>query len=70
MPSVSIRPRSCIADAELARTAVVDLPTASEPLFRTPRLVLDAIAAVRRTTAEEPEGVIVLTLVPVPARRR
>ena len=71
MQPIRIRPRSSIADAELARGAVVDLPTAPAPRrLRTPRLLLDAVASFRGTSVDEPERVIVLTLVPVAARRR
>ena len=71
MHPIRIRPRSSIADPELARTAVVDLPPVPEPRkLRAPRVVLEAIASVRGAVEREPERVIVLTLVPVPARRR
>lgn len=69
MSSIRIRPRSAIADPELAREATVDLPpptTRQGP--RMPRAVVRALAAVRRPV--EPERVIVMTLVPVAARRR
>ncbi len=69
MPSLRIRPRSAIADPELAREATVDLPpstTRHGP--RMPRAVVRTLAAVRRPV--EPERVIVMTLVPVAARRR
>jgi hypothetical protein len=70
MQPIRIRPRSSIADPELARGAVVDLPTAPTPRrLRTPRALLDAVASFRGTS-DEPERVIVLTLVPVAARRR
>jgi hypothetical protein len=66
-----IRPRSSIADTELARMATVDLPqvlTLRRP--HTPRALLTAVATMRRTI--EPERVIVMTLQPVAieARRR
>lgn len=69
MSSIRVRPRSSIADPELARAATVDLPV-GPALHRphTPRAVLRAIGAIRRPI--EPERVIVMTLVPVPARRR
>jgi hypothetical protein len=71
MDPIRIRPRSSIADPELARTAVVDLPTAPEPRrLRIPRALIPAIASLRGATEREPERVIVLTLVPVAARRR
>jgi hypothetical protein len=71
MKPVRIRPRSSIADPELARSAVVDLPTArTARRLPTPRELLAAIASVRGAGALEPERVIVLTLVPVAARRR
>jgi hypothetical protein len=71
MSDVRIRPRSSIADAELARMATVDLPlpiTLRRP--HTPRAVLRAVAQMQRTI--EPERVIVMTLQPVAvsARRR
>lgn len=69
MSSVRIRPRSAIADPELARVATIDLPlvgTRHRP--HTPRAIVRAIASFRRRA--EPERVIVLTLVPVAARRR
>ncbi len=73
MSHVRIRPRSSIADAELARMATVDLPRAVT-LRRppTPRAVLRAIASMERTI--EPERVIVMPLqvarVPATTRRR
>ena len=71
MHPIRIRPRSSIADPELARGAVVDLPTAPAPRrLRTPQALLDAVASLRGTSPDEPERVIVLTLVPVAARRR
>jgi len=71
MKPVSIRPRSSIADPELARSAVVDLPTVpTVRRIQTPRALLAAIASIRGAGALEPERVIVLTLVPVAARRR
>lgn len=71
MNPVRIRPRSSIADPELARAAVVDLPAApTSRRLHAPRAVLEAIASMRGTSALEPERVIVLTLSPVAARRR
>jgi hypothetical protein len=71
MNPVRIRPRSSIADPELARAAVVDLPTAaSSRRLHVPRALLAAIASMRGASGLEPERVIVLTLVPVAARRR
>ena len=71
MNSVRIRPRSSIADPELARAAVVDLPTAPAiQRLHTPRAVLAAIASIRRAGELEPERVIVLNLVPLAPRRR
>jgi hypothetical protein len=69
MSPIRIRPRSSIADPELARAAVVDLPlavAARRPF--TPRAVARAMASFRRPI--EPERVIVLRLIPVLARRR
>jgi hypothetical protein len=72
MPSVTtrIRPRSAIADPALARAATVDLPEAPRWSLRlpTPRAILRTVATIRGPI--EPERVIVLTLAPVPARRR
>ena len=71
MNPVRIRPRSSIADPELARSAVVDLPAVSNVgRLHTPRTLLTAIAALRGAGAEELERVIVLSLVPVATRRR
>lgn len=71
MTPIRIRPRSSIADPELARAAVVDLPVAPAPRrLHTPLVLLEAIASLRRTAEPEPERVIVLTLVPVAARQR
>jgi hypothetical protein len=67
MSAYLVRPRSSIADPELARAAIVDLPIAR--VYRTPRppqVLIDAIAWMRRPV--EPELPIVLTLAPVPAR--
>ena len=69
MSAYLVRPRSSIADPELARAAIVDLPIAR--VYRTPRppqALIDAIASMRRPV--EPELPIVLTLAPVPARSR
>ena len=72
MSDIRIRARSSIADPELARAAVVDLPTSFvAPHPHTPRVVaraLVAIATLRRP--DEPERVIVLNLAPVPVRAR
>ncbi len=71
MTSIRIRPRSCIADAELARSAEVDLPTApARRRLHAPLAFIQAKASFRRAAAHEPERVIVLTLAPVPARQR
>jgi hypothetical protein len=71
MDPVRIRPRSSIADPELARAAVVDLPTAPNSHgLHVPRALRAAVASMRGTGGLEPERVIVLTLVPVAARRR
>ena len=71
MISARVRPRSSIADPELARSAVVDLPPAPAPArLQVPSFVRDAVASVRRASERELEPVIVLTLVPVAARRR
>jgi hypothetical protein len=72
MPSdpIRIRPRSAIADPELARAATLDLPEA--PRWRIqpppPRELLETISKLRQPV--EPERVIVMTLAPVLARRR
>ena len=71
MKPIRIQPRSSIADPELARAAVVDLPTAPEPSrLHTPRVLRDALVSFRGASVTEPERVIVLTLVPMAARRR
>lgn len=71
MSSARVRPRSSIADPELARSAVVDLPPAPAPTrLHVPSLVREAVATARRASEREHEPVIVLTLVPVAARRR
>lgn len=66
---IRIRPRSAIADPDLARVATVDLPgdAASRRGLRASVSVGKAIAAFRRPIQEP---VIILTLAPVPARRR
>lgn len=61
MSDLRIRPRSSIADAELARMATVDLPrplTLRRP--HAPGAVLRAIASMERTI--EPDRVIVMPL--------
>jgi hypothetical protein len=69
MTSIRIRPRSSIADPELARAAVVDLPTAATARHpRSATALVKAVASFRRPS--EPERVIVLRLAPVLARRR
>lgn len=69
MPSIRIQARSSIADPELARAAVVDLPIAAATRrLRTPPVFAKALASLRRPI--EPERVIVLRLAPVLARRR
>jgi hypothetical protein len=71
MTPIRIRPRSSIADPELARAAVVDLPAApARHSLHTPLALVQAVASFRRTGDVEPERVIVLTLVPVAARQR
>ena len=68
MSTMHIRPRTAIADAELARAARTDLP-GSTPLPRphTPRALARVIASLLRPL--EPDRVIVMTLAAVPARR-
>ena len=65
-----IRPRSAIADPDLARAATVDLPPAprSLPRLRRPSAMVKQFATFRRPS--QPERVIVMTLVPATARRR
>lgn len=71
MTSIRIRPRSSIADPELARAAVVDLPAApARPRLHALLALLGAVASFRRVQAQEPERVIVLTLNPVTVRQR
>jgi len=69
MSTVRIRPRSSIADPELARRAVVDLPRGIA-LHRPhlPTALVQAVDAVRGPIL--PERVIVMPLVPVPAEIR
>jgi hypothetical protein len=67
MSAYLLRPRSSIADPELARAATVDLPTGrSLRDLEPPQALLDAVASIRKP--QEPELPIVLSLVPVPAR--
>ena len=71
MTPIRIRPRSSIADPELARAAVVDLPAApSRRRLDTALAYLKAAASFRRAPELEPERMIVLTLAPVAARQR
>jgi len=75
MPSHRIRPRSSIADAELARAATLDLPASHMPRPRTPRGLARTVHArtldvLQRRHGSESEPLIVLTLSPVMARRR
>jgi hypothetical protein len=74
MSAYILRPRSCIADPELARAATVELPTGfayrtpttPQDVLKTAARVAAAIPALRRPV--EPERMIVMTLAPVPAR--
>ena len=67
MSAFLVRPRSSIADPELARAATVDLPTGrSLRDLEPPQVLIDAVASFRRPA--EPDLPIVLTLAPVPAR--
>ncbi len=69
MSDIRIRPRTSIVDPALARDAVVDLPATARSLRpRTPRGLIQAVAAIRRPV--EPERVIVMRLTPVPVRSR
>lgn len=69
MSEIRIRPRTSIVDPALARSAVVDLPASAMSLRpRSPRGLIQAVAAIRRPV--EPERVIVMRLAPVPARSR
>lgn len=68
MSLIRIKPRSSIADPDLARAAVVDLPAVPVRRLRAPTSVLKAFEAYRGPV--RPEPVIILTLVPVIARRR
>jgi len=69
MSRLRIRPRSAIADPALAREAVVELPgTAPSRRARARSAIAGRIETLRRPS--EPERIIVLTLVPVHARRR
>ena len=70
-PTIRIRPRSAIADAALARTAVTDLPAAgpaSAGTIRGPKALLRLVRSLGRPI--EPERVIVMPLAAVPARTR
>ena len=66
MTILRVRPRSSIADPELARAAQVDLP-AGFHRPDVPQALIDAVVALR-TKSEEPEAPIVLTLAPVGVR--
>jgi hypothetical protein len=72
MPSdpIRIRPRSAIADPDLARAATLELPEGPRWRFQPPppRELMETIQKLRQPV--EPERVIVMTLAPVPARRR
>jgi hypothetical protein len=70
MSAFRIRPRSAIADADLARVATVDLPGEADatPRLRRPSALVRQLAALRRPI--EPERVIVMTLAPARARQR
>jgi len=71
MTTIRIRPRSSIADPELARAAVVDLPAApARRRLHAALALLTTVASFRRATEPEPERMIVLTLAPVVARPR
>ena len=71
MTPIRIRPRSSIADPELARAAVVDLPAApARRRLHAAVALLTTVASLRRTTELERDRVIVLTLAPVAARNR
>ncbi len=67
MSAYRVRPRSSIADPELARAATIELPS-HLPYSRpeVPQALLDAIATLR--APREPEMPIVLSLMPMPAR--
>jgi hypothetical protein len=74
MSVIRIRPRSAIADPELARLATLDLPLSHTPHRPpTPAPVERAVANLRarfgRTTVD-PERIIVMELVTIPVRRR
>jgi hypothetical protein len=70
MPAFRIRPRSAIADPDLARVATVDLPTEAGigPRLTRPSVLVKHLAALRRPI--EPDRVIVMTLAQATARRR
>ncbi len=66
MSDFRVRPRSSIADPELARAATLDLPSTLEHRRpEVPQAMVDAIATIR---APKPEMPIVLSLMPMPAR--
>lgn len=70
MSALRIRPRSAIADPDLARVATVDLPgdPESTPRLGRPSALVGKLTAFRRPI--EPERVIVMTLAPARARHR
>ncbi|MEX2183006.1 MAG: hypothetical protein WEC14_01020 [Chloroflexota bacterium] len=74
MRTLRIHPRSAIADPELAREATLDLPGIAPTRRSRARhvvarsLVGRSLVSLRRPL--EPDQVIVMTLVPVHARRR
>jgi hypothetical protein len=69
-PRFRIRPRSAIADPDLARVATVDLPgtASSTRRVRRPSGLMQRFAGLRRPV--EPERVIVMTLAPARVRQR
>lgn len=73
-PSFRIRPRSAIADPELARAAVTELPGSHLAILRGHGLRPRAVARVLRDLgrAPEPERALVMPLATVtsPLRRR
>jgi hypothetical protein len=68
MSAYLVRPRSSIADPELARAATVDLPSGFQRP-NVPEALIDAVEALRARNSE-PDLPIVLSLAPVVVRSR
>lgn len=70
MSSLRVRPRSSIADAELARAATVELPVSHVPRPHTPQGLAASLNGLRHRGTTEPDRVIIMTLATVAVRRR